>query len=999
MARLFDLAEAQARGAAFIYAPQEASDPLENLGSVSLPNGERKGDTVLTVPGLAKGRAASTHDGAGDYIDTLWPTRTNRCVDPIAPSSAAYSGGNPYWAVTNGVATKVGADVAGFTYDGAADEYALQIVKGASGQILVQGQGTKAQEEKHPVTAGTTYTLSNYVRHNAPAQRECRVTLLWWKADATTLISTTTQSTACPVGQEARASLTAVAPPEAAFVRLRIEPTLGGGLEGEVYAVTRVLFEETAEVKAYFPTPGQLAPWSPSNPEGGLAGWSATANNSASDIGPWARGTIRTLVSAARRDSQTTTDALAGGSGPVTADAPLWWFDDFNDQVRWLANGGGSTEIFAGAGLEAEKQGILSLTFDDPGNTVTLTKDLAVVGESEITDTFKGAASGRLLIGARLSGSTPYHGLLLPFLVFTRPLTLGDLEAIFPPHRLTVNERPPMRQYVLATTPSSNIHRWSEDEPGADKILQNLDDEDTVPGGYKQATGALPRKPGIDYSDMAVGTHLEIRGAGHQLISEYRLERAARNSGEYLTMDPAAFGYQGHLDDDPSAQGLPIDADMSQWGEVSAARKIAWSAAKLNQNGQVTLLPAGDPLGSGYPTLSHAFATLNTSAANPDVAESWLDTNGIEVGRVLVAKYNEAKGGGGGSWITALFASDDDIATTSELLKNWNGTDSVAVETFNVEEGMRFLLLQTYFAALATGDGEWEHQWQGIVVFDRSGIPTQGEWPNIGVLASDVIAYAVGRWAPLLNFTTSGPAPTIRPTVFPIPHLPFREPVGVSEWVKGANRFELDEWGVWGGKTFHLCPRGTRTGRKRWRARVRPTQLKETGESMDRVYNGAVVEYQDVDGTTKVIGPPGSGLRLVDERLLDTDPLNPANRIPGLKRWAKVVLKSQSTPEGAVRTAQRFLELQKELDGSGQAILDGYIEDEYGREWPYYCAHAGDLIDFVDSSIPGDRYVVAAGRKRAERQAEVTLDAPKEAMEALLEQLDIVLVPLGFGSA
>jgi hypothetical protein len=167
---------------------------------------------------------------------------------------------------------------------------------------------------------------------------------------------------------------------------------------------------------------------------------------------------------------------------------------------------------------------------------------------------------------------------------------------------------------------------------------------------------------------------------------------------------------------------------------------------------------------------------------------------------------------------------------------------------------------------------------------------------------------------------------------------------------------------------------------------------------MDRVWNGVVVQWSDVDGSTMAIGPPGSGCRLTDERLLDTDPLNPANEVPGLRRWKKIQMRGISTSAGAVEAGVRFLEQTKLLDGSGSATLTGVVEDEHGTPWPYYYVHSGDLIEFLDSSIPGYRYIVKARRNRQARAVSVDLDAPPDDYEALLERIDAEEVAAGLSS-
>jgi hypothetical protein len=555
-----------------------------------------------------------------------------------------------------------------------------------------------------------------------------------------------------------------------------------------------------------------------------------------------------------------------------------------------------------------------------------------------------------------------------------------------------------MRQYMLVTTPGGKTYRWGEDESSPDRVFEGLQDSDSVPGGCKELSCSLARKPGVDYSDMQGGSKVELFGAGQYKVWEGTLQDAPRASGDRLVMTPAAVGYQSHLSDDESAQCIPIDADMTAWEGPSARRKEQYKAYGLNQNAQVELLPSGDPAGSGAPAISHSWSRINATGSSPttlDLAQSFYSSQGVELGRVML-DFANIKGGSSPTWTTSISAGIDDEMAGQELLKDWDAS-SASNQSFGVAAGKFFLMLETYWNAALSAEGGWEDQYRNIRAFDRSGIPFYGTWPNVGVLASDVIAYALSRWAPLLSFST-GSIGSIRPSTFPIPHLPFKEPTTVQDIIDKSNRFELNEWAVWPGQfgpTFYMNPRGEREGRKRWRGRVGATQLRETGQSIKRVFNGVLVQYQDTDGSTRVIAPPGSGYRSTSSRLLDVDPLNPANQIPGLRKWTKISMKRMATNLGAEETGERFLEQAKLLDGSGEATLTGFVEDEHGAELPYYCVKAGDLFDPIDSSNPGYRYIISANRGRSARSNAIALDAPPDSFEALLERLDVEEIGTG----
>lgn len=562
---------------------------------------------------------------------------------------------------------------------------------------------------------------------------------------------------------------------------------------------------------------------------------------------------------------------------------------------------------------------------------------------------------------------------------------------------LRVVENPPMRQYVIVTTPNGHSYRWGEDELGADTALANLSDSDSVPGGYKEMTCTLSRKPQVDYSDLEMGTLIEVFGAGRMKVGEYRLERAPRSSGDVLAIDPAAYGFQSHLNDDESAQEIFLDKDLSAWGEPSAERRLQLINAGIR-------LMAATSVGLGsveFAALTAAvindFTNVTTVASDTEAGEADYDAGGVDIGKIMYdfKQLTNVAPTPNPDWENNLAIGKTDTFTLNVLGTDHDANASALQQTLSTSgPGYKFARVRDRLSAASEGSQLKRIFAWTLAVFGSHGLPVQGVWPTeIGILASDIIAYALAHWAPLLNFTT-GAKGTIRPTTFAIPHIVFKEPGSIGPWIEEANRFELNEWAVWNERTFYLNPRGEREGRKRWVARLSEANFQENGQSIERVRNGVVIQYQSVDGSTRTIGPPNSGLEATDARLADEDPLNPAN-LMGVRRWIKIAISGVSTAEGAVRVGELYLLQSKEFDGSGSANLVGYVEDEHGARWPYYCVHSGDLIRFPDSAQPGWRYIINASRNRSDRSIQVDLDAPPDSQAALLERLNAVLIGTG----
>jgi hypothetical protein len=620
-----------------------------------------------------------------------------------------------------------------------------------------------------------------------------------------------------------------------------------------------------------------------------------------------------------------------------------------------------------------------------------------MAGRLTRTRTLHGALSSASSLVGALKRTQLLHGGISSASALTGSLTTSHESGV---NRLRVVEKPPMRQYVVATSPNGAVNRWGEDEPEAANVLEELTDSDTAPGGHKALTGALPRKPGVDYSDMSMGTKLEVFGAGQYKVSEYRLERTPRSSGDFLVMDPAASGYQVLLTDDEGARAIPLDADLNSWEDPSAARQAQeiFKSYKLNKNGSAQVDAAGS-FGEGSPAaLAHSWSRMSVQVGSLDLIESWYGGDPIELGRVLVEFIPQKNvGPSDTNWNNVIGCAADNLGTGAVVLNDFNSTSNIA--QYEIPAGMFSLFLQDLYNVPFEGEGQWEVLWRQIKVQDRAALKLYGSLPEVGILASDFITYALGKWAPGIRFTT-GAYGSLKASTFPIPHLVFKEPTTVQEMITQALKFELLEWGVWPGQfgpTFYLNERGKREGAQQWRARIRPAKLTETGQQMEESWNRVVMSWQDPDGTTRTMGPVGSGYPYTDYRCEELDPENPLNEA-GVIRTKHLTMEGVGTAEGAANQARLFLEKCRLLNTSGEATLTGYVEDVHGIEWPYYCVHAGDTIEFLDASIKGPRYIIEATRSRKSRSVNIKLDSPPDSYESILAELQVRETAAGVGS-
>jgi hypothetical protein len=463
-----------------------------------------------------------------------------------------------------------------------------------------------------------------------------------------------------------------------------------------------------------------------------------------------------------------------------------------------------------------------------------------------------------------------------------------------------------------------------------------------------------------------------------------------------MAVSPSAVGWQAHLDDDRSASMIYVDRDMGAWRGTSRARQIALLALTTN--------PVDGSLAfdntAGLPAIEQhiqapqpALAGVNVEQYyDAGVGNTWSSIYWDRTSNADVASQPNSTF----AWFIAGANTDDTLSGLQTSADQQTGTGSAETGTFTPTTGLRFGILIWQQPSPLAGTNNYYSYVRRLAVWGNHGLTKRGTAPDDGLYASDVIAHAVRQWAPRLTATT-GATGTITPTTFIVPHLEFRERTTAADIVSSANRFSLNDWAVWSGPrdglpTFYLHPRGAR-GRA-WRARVGASQLTEAGPSMERLFNGVIVSYSDVDGTTKTVGPTNSGCDTTSVYCTDTDPLNPANKL-GIRRWTMLEMGGVSTPAGATEVGRQFLAQTRLLDTSGQATITGYIEDDKGNKRPAWQIRAGDTIQFVDAADTSARRIVKTSYTADSATCSIDLDAPPDGLAELLERLQVVLVPLG----
>lgn len=547
---------------------------------------------------------------------------------------------------------------------------------------------------------------------------------------------------------------------------------------------------------------------------------------------------------------------------------------------------------------------------------------------------------------------------------------------------LPVRESPPLRLHHEAETPNGRFYRWGADEPRPENVPSGFSFTTTMPGGFDQHRVTLPRKSSISYSDLERLSTLRAIGAGGEVASEVRLERAPRTSGNEFSVGPEARGWIAHLEDDQTAKEIYVGRDLGEWTELSTQWRIGWgssfsyagfSVAPDSTEGQPSLILELDGAWGAQLPVAAAMYDAGAGLKIAALDHEWQVSNTSA------------------TFVLEVWAADDDVPNGGASLGDL-ATGS-ASGNGELKPNKRVLAWQWWHNGAGGGDGnQYRAFLRSLAWFGSHSLAIHGERPNRGLYAADIIANALQRWAPLLRFTTGWDG-TVKPSTFVIPHLVFRDQTTSLAIVEGANRYELRPYAVWEDRTFHYHEWGER-GRK-WRTRVAPSQLSETGPSIERLRNGIIVQYQDVDGSTRTVGPPGSSCDVEDAALLDTDPENPANQ-RGIRMWGPPVdMGGVSVESEAIRVGALYLKALRETDTSGQMQLVGTVEDDRGIVRPASQVRAGDTIVPVDASDTRERRIIRTSYDEDSLTNTIDLDAPPDGTPDLLAQLGVSITDLG----
>jgi hypothetical protein len=535
--------------------------------------------------------------------------------------------------------------------------------------------------------------------------------------------------------------------------------------------------------------------------------------------------------------------------------------------------------------------------------------------------------------------------------------------------------------------PSGAASRWAADEPLAENVIDEIRLVGEMPGGYKEATGVLARDPRTSWPDLSAYSDISVYQPGVEEVWAGRLDKAPESEGDHMSIEPAAVGWQAALEDDKSMIGPGfIDSDLSKWGEPTTARRLYQLENSIYIKASTSLGTSSLDTGAIEPAIVNDFSNVSDEAGRTESGEADYDGGGVDIGRVLYDYRVLAVP-------DSAFESNVALGTTDTFVyfavgENHAGTTSAPQrEVAATGPGYKFARVRDRYA------GSWGNQmtnvfaWLRLKVLGTHGLTPQGTWPNIGFTAKQMLEYAIPRYTAL-----EASAESLEDDGFVIPQAWFSDPGDMATVVKELTKYGLLDWFVFGDRLFQLRFPGS-YGRK-WQAYVGPSELTEAGLDASRLWRSIVVRYQDVDGTARTVGPPGSSATVETEALEVTDPDHPAVKAD-LTRKDVLDLGTIGTAASAIATGERWLEEANLLSRSGSCNLTGYVLDDHGIPRPAAQVKPGDFVRFPDASDRSYRKITRVDYAHSQRQASCSLDGPPEGLAALLERYQAALTPLG----
>jgi hypothetical protein len=398
-----------------------ALDSTNGLTDLSGNGRDGTGAGGVVVGGHSPGpfdAGATDFDGTDDRITTTYSTRRQGIPNPNFVGAGNWNFSLAAFGAGTGTFTQVADPEGGFfgrvvgTHDGTTGDHQTQLdsspYNAAPAMPVVPGDTVRIRADLRvpvggPWAAGVSQVLHLYG--------------MFFNAGGAYLSAFSTSGSVITnyhaTNWTTYETQTGTAPAGAAWCKMSCRWRSSVASEAYQYEMRRPIMEKTSTaIGDYFPTAAQLA--------SGEAGWTGTANASASDIGCFANGTTRTFMGWAYRDASADADALFGSD--LASGSPIFRLNSGADTVSFFS---AAAAAVTWAGPAAGSWFHWALVFVEATDQASFYLNGTLVSTQTMANAWPASATFR--IGTRSGLSDPFDGKQAWVSVHERALTPDEI--------------------------------------------------------------------------------------------------------------------------------------------------------------------------------------------------------------------------------------------------------------------------------------------------------------------------------------------------------------------------------------------------------------------------------------------------------------------------------------------------------------------------------------------------------------------------------------------
>lgn len=533
------------------------------------------------------------------------------------------------------------------------------------------------------------------------------------------------------------------------------------------------------------------------------------------------------------------------------------------------------------------------------------------------------------------------------------------------------DRKPPLALHTEIETADGDRYRWDGEARDPGKRPQSIYCGSKIGEGYGASSVTLARQGARTYPDIDEFSTVRHIGVDGEIAYEGRIAATPRSSRK---IEVQAVGWMSHTRDTPIPSLLIIDRDLSNWGPVSVSYKTTYAASNY-QVQDPTSLP--DATGGNH-TLQLAFEGSWASPILPACIARYDAGPGQKIGGIYIYWGMGGSVANTAPWQHALFASDADDSTGLTTLGDRTTLPSVG-QLITLAASRRFAIAEFRYDSTGTGTQGFRYivNIKQLAVYGDHDLTLRGAAPA-GVLASDVIRYVAGLYAPLLDTSGVQPSPSI------IDQFRFSDRTDAYAVFEKANAYDRWNIGVWDNRVLTYSPMPSETADPTWIVRSSDGNGLDpnwTGPSTAASANGVLVRFQNVlTGAADYVSPATNPL------LADTRDAIAANRA-GIKRWEAIQLPDPNSPNGAAEIGRAVLAEFNRPRKPGDITIRGHIRDAAGNWHQGWKVKAGETVLLADDPDAIPQTIWEPAWTQDTKTLVMHVDAPAATADSILADL------------